>query len=166
MNTIFIIACIIAFLFACYMTEIEEEDVFFASPTVFLAIFMIASFYMYKKEFLEIFHNIDYLSSSLFLVGWFVIGIIWSLFRWTRYVRYRYKKFLKDKEDYPSTVKDSNSYKPKVSTNKQRLSTWIVYWPFSAVNYVSGLMLYDLTTYIVSKMTVVYNKITDNQFKS
>ena len=121
---------------------------------------------MYKKEFLEIFHNIDYLSSSLFLVGWFVIGIIWSLFRWTRYVRYRYKKFLKDKEDYPSTVKDSNSYKPKVSTNKQRLSTWIVYWPFSAVNYVSGLMLYDLTTYIVSKMTVVYNKITDNQFKS
>ena len=27
MNTIFIIACIIAFLFACYMTEIEEEDV-------------------------------------------------------------------------------------------------------------------------------------------
>jgi hypothetical protein len=44
MNTIFIIACIIVFLFACYMTEMEEEDdVFFASPTVFLAIFMIAS---------------------------------------------------------------------------------------------------------------------------
>jgi hypothetical protein len=80
-------------------------------------------------------------------VVWTVAGVIWSVWRWSRYV----VKTIK--EAHGGDVK----YQLQLSRNKTRIINWIVYWPWSLIWNITG----DFFTGIYEAMEGVYQKILD-----
>lgn len=85
------------------------------------------------------------LLSALCVPAYFVIGTAWSFWKWGGLIAARLLKFEAEKvslldehgrgswKDRPfeDFVRQVHGYPPAVSKNKERITTWIVAWPFS-----------------------------------
>jgi hypothetical protein len=49
--------------------------------------------------------------------------------------------------------------------NKYRVTGWILYWPFSVVNYIFGKLLQDILDAIIKMFRSVYHGMADMVFK-
>jgi hypothetical protein len=131
------------------------------------------------------------LFTSGLLVGYFVVGVIWSLAKWWFFVRQcreRYGKlrstFLKkrgyrrdgsipetEREQWQEWLNGQLRYdrgyqlRPTVQQNKSRILTWMIYWPWSAVWTVLNDPVKRFFKFIFNQMKVVYQKIAYNAFK-
>lgn len=106
----------------------------------------------------------------LALVGYAVIGGVWSVYRWFRYCRQYIFENPFDKEnvwDYKDgqkvrlTATEHFKKKLRPSEHKSRLIGWIVYWPWLVIWNIVG----DVVTGIYEALTNVYQKTADSVIK-
>lgn len=95
---------------------------------------------------------------ALGLLVYAVIGIVWSMFRWFRFVKAKADYF---REQHGSSLTDSQrqdlAREIRASHNKSRITGWIAYWPWSLVWNLTG----DFFKMIYEGLQGVYQKISD-----
>ena len=108
-------------------------------------------------------------SLIIYLIIYFALGFGWSLFKWFRFVRKQYKKYLEDAARWANSGKrhsTPNDYLPPPSTNRHRIIRWILSWPISMFWAVTC----DFLTWIGGKIYnlggEVYKIIADSVFSS
>lgn len=89
-------------------------------------------------------------------VGYFLIGILWSF--------YRYYLFMKDEvKTYNYLKKEDLKQQTSISRsdNIQMISNWIINWPISMIVYIFYDLLGDLCNMIINYFKSIYDKIAD-----
>lgn len=90
-----------------------------------------------------------------------IIGLFWSIFKWRKYAKSQIL-YLREKLHYSkATIADMLA----LSENKERITTWIVYWPFNALQWIIKDMVMDLIHGIINKMSWAYESITKSLLK-
>ena len=95
---------------------------------------------------------------ALVLASYAVIGVIWSTYKWYRYVN---KKAALYHENYGNVLSrhetDLLKSEIKVSYHKSRLIGWIAFWPWSLSWALTG----DFFNMLYDSMVHVYQGIAD-----
>jgi uncharacterized membrane protein YgaE (UPF0421/DUF939 family) len=132
----------------------------------------------------------DILTTSLFIVGYLVCGVVWSFIKWNEFVKSIYREFkkIKNNETFETHqelktlcdqlrsnglslgYKEVNSLEdvieyitPKGIDNKSRIVAWISYWPLSLIATLLNnpfRRLFERTYNLVSGL---YDKISSTQ---
>ncbi len=93
----------------------------------------------------------------LFFFGYFILGGIWSLFKW--YLNLiNVRDAMKEKG---KTERPRNSY---ARNNKARIMAWIGHWPFSIVGTFFGDFLYRIGRTIYNHLGGTYERIEKHVF--
>lgn len=126
--------------------------------------------------------------SLLALAGYFIAGTIWSLIKWWFFVSnkadaYRQlKASLYHRKGWPETYLMSKedkenfhgreysheyalSLRPKASDNKQRIMSWLIYWPWSSVWTLINDPVKKLFKLIYKKIQKVFENISTHIYK-
>lgn len=135
---------------------------------IFLNLVVIALFYFFYKE--QFNWGLTTAQIILYACVYLFIGIAWSFFKWLKLVKYKYRKYQLGVDSYNKTPRYSSkpeieNFRPKVSQEKDQLTSWIVFWPYSVVRYAFVSFLGDIMDQIIKWFTGVYNTITTSQFK-
>lgn len=90
-------------------------------------------------------------------IAYFTIGVLWSF--------WRYKRFVDSAIEYDNKTDKSIVFlqiriDPK--NNVGKISSWIMSWPFSMVENITGDVVRMIRTFISETMKSVYNKIYEN----
>lgn len=123
------------------------------------------------------------------IIAWVVIGVVWSFFRWYVYLKDSkrsqddliafklqiYKREvagreqdIADKLRNPRTEPRPVSLEytiPQAADNKERITTWMVYWPFSVLGYLATNPIQRMYRWIYEHVSGVYDKMTLSVFK-
>ena len=95
------------------------------------------------------------------LVSYFAIGILWSIFKFSKEYKLAIQKMRENFDKY-NKGKNWRDYLdencPKVSKYKTSICSWIAYWPFSIVGY----LLVDLVTELVQNIYNLCSKVYEN----
>jgi len=153
--------------------NVESERYFWA--TFWLIAFTVFSQFVIKYD---VFSRLFQLESILWLVGYLVVGTVWSFIKWYLYVRSAVKAikkervtFLKNKSfegvidektEVPDGLKkvwerDIEYSKLKIQNideNKERITGWIFYWPIS----MFWFFLRDFLKRIVERIYDIFKK--------
>ncbi len=99
---------------------------------------------------------------------YFVIGVIWSFWRYKRFVSEevaKYKESISHLDIVPdyhkSTIKSRIDFREMVGT----IVAWIIVWPFSFVESAVGDLITLLESLVKNVLNRVYQKIYDNALK-
>ena len=138
------------------ITELEESSSW--HWWVFLGVPVLLYFTGCKEEIESIinFAKTNPLSFIGLIAGYFMVGLIWSLVKWWFYLtglREYYRK-------YPYNYK-SNSDKFKVTSNKERILNWMMYWPLSGVWTLINDPIKKLFVRMYNSMEGRFQKISD-----
>lgn len=154
------IISVIALIIICVI-EIEEKTVIgWASTILILSVGFFGYFYKSNINW-----NINWGTTVLYSIIYFFFGIIWSFFRWGRLSKKKYKKYLEVIENNRKNFDiDIELYKPQVRENKEQITGWILYWPFSFFRYLFSNLFKDITDKIIKMLTGFYNRITNFHF--
>lgn len=111
------------------------------------------------------------------VLGYALIGIIWSLFKWTRYVSKAHTQFVEKKKtwmadqrninikgSWEQNVKD-NDLIPNANNQKSKIAFWISYWPISIFWAILQDLLREIGEWIYERINSLYHKITRSYFK-
>jgi hypothetical protein len=97
---------------------------------------------------------IDYKATLAAIGIYFLLGAIWSLYRWAKYIK--------------QVIEESNGeikfgdLNISAKYQKSKICSWILYWPFSA----TWNLLEDVVVKIYHSLGGVYDKITKSILKS
>ena len=136
---------LIAFLAISFFTE--SKELYTVGPVVTLLVFL-SCFYLFggKADCIKILHLIyvNWLSVIFYTILYLLVGTIWSFIKW-------YFFLLRVKKEI-----DSNNYynksKPEAVDHRDRISSWIIYWPMS--------LLYNVITDPISKaVSFIFEKV-------
>lgn len=138
------------------------------------------------------------INTVLYILGYFVIGFIWSFIKWWLRVNETAQKCLEEmdkfikehtsKENFQSAVplefqKSERSgktlrdeweshiqykdelKKPIASKNKEKISVWVVYWPFSVVWSLINDFIKRMVEQLVIRFQKIYQSISNRAFK-
>lgn len=107
---------------------------------------------------------------ALFALGYVFAGILWSLIKWTLHIRSStmqslIRDGLKEYNEVQRGVPFRESiYFPSGAVamkNRDRISAWIVLWPFSALAYAVGDLLGDALRGLVNMLGGTFDRITE-----
>lgn len=129
----------------------------------------------------------DILTTTLFILGYLVCGVIWSFLKWSEFVKAIYRKFNEVKATFKSleTPNELNNFcehlrhndisvyshdaktleeivehiMPKGLNNKASIIAWISYWPLSLVATLLNNPFRRLFEYTYSLVSGLYDKI-------
>lgn len=166
------------------MVSLELESEGTATTAFSLAVALV--FWNYHTVIWEFISN-DILTTSLFLLGYLVCGVVWSFLKWNEFVKAVYRKFNEVKANfksletaqemskfcdklrergikvYSSDVKDVESIveyiMPKGLENKGSIIAWISYWPLSLIATLLNNPFRRLFEYTYSLVSGLYDKI-------
>lgn len=98
---------------------------------------------------------------AVYAAGYVAIGVVWSFWRYKRYVEVRADKI---REMYNDPNKDQhlrrsfiNDLRP--TSNLDTITAWIVIWPFSFVESVAGDLINFIQNLVTKTFKAVYLKI-------
>ena len=87
-----------------------------------------------------------------------IVGIIWSAFRWFKYVKSHAEEYRKI---YGNTLKEDRMRELKrmvdVTDNKSKIVGWVAWWPWSMFWNLLG----DFFTFVYEQVQGIYQKIAD-----
>ena len=145
------LALIVAFLITQFLTTVNPIGWIWANPLYALGIF----------------------------VGWFVLGGIWTIFRWKLYTRenrariqeayaeYKIRSVgLKNTTPPPTDItsfKRSTSNPIRVDNHKALLVLWLNYWPASAFWWAFHAPIKYGFRFVYSNIVRILHKISDNE---
>lgn len=129
----------------------------------------------------------DILTTTLFILGYLVCGVIWSFLKWNEFVKAVYRKFSEVKATFKSleTPQELNNFcehlrhndislyssdaktleeiveriMPKGLKNKGSIIAWISYWPLSLIATLLNNPFRRLFEYTYSLVSGLYDKI-------
>jgi len=128
--------------------------------------YIIIAFFVSKTIFLSIVDSIQTQPTTfiLYTIIFLIIGLMWSFYKWFRFVKKRTRDYLSKVEERSRTVFISD-FLPDVSKNKSLISTWIIFWPISVARYLCGNILVDMTNYLIKKFASTYQSISNRLFE-
>lgn len=131
------------------------------------------------KPFTYVYNNP--LNTLLYASGYILIGIIWSMFKWDRYGAKWRRKYDTAKLEYAEYLEHHNrttsaqggdtpyafktwapyavAQKPVASNHKERITTWMTFWPWSFIWTLIADFIKDLYNWIFRKLITIYDKI-------
>lgn len=107
-------------------------------------------------------------------VGYFVIGTLWSLFKWYLLALKQHKKLYEfgtygkmKREDYSDQewATRVERLKPVAKENKAKITGWITYWPTSVLMTLLRGIIEDFSAWTAETFNGYYNKIVGHVFK-
>ena len=118
------------------------------------------------------FSTVNYTMVILYTLGYLLIGILWSAYKWFLYVIKYTKDYNRDSElswkhayeekrnkvtleEYKAS-EASKMHLPSSSNKIEEISMWILFWELSMLSYVFS----DLIKDIISKLGGIYNAIS------
>lgn len=169
-----------ALLLAFILLITVNEERFFPTSILIAALSVALT---WKYGFTETFSWItsNWVLFGLGVVGYLGLGILWSFFKWDRYISERIEEVKKawDRysdpkntgtkkiETFAEYVEESGSV-PVALNRKEKIACWIFYWPLSIVLYVIGDFLREFINWVVRYFGNVYTAITNrhiNKYK-
>lgn len=85
------------------------------------------------------------------VITYVFLGILWSIYKWKLYCGNYYRR---------NSSRVSNLL---VSEHKDRVSAWMMYWPFSFVWYILNDPIVAFYNFLYYKLQKVYNSISDSE---
>ena len=115
-----------------------------------------------------------------FVVVSLAIGALWSMWKWRRHVKSEdvqaelekgMQRFVAEEGRKKERFGDDFIHKPfiessefpdaaRASYNKERILTWIIFWPFSMIVYFFDDFLRDIALWVYERLAKVYHRIT------
>lgn len=132
--------------------------------TMIVIVFLLLYFFFGSKEqFVQalFFVKDNPVTIILMSISYFFIGIIWSIVKWYFYLQ-GWKMYYFKKESKKNGISSGNI--PKGSENKNRIITWISYWPFSMLWTIINEPARKISMYIYSKIEGIYDKMAKSVF--
>ena len=104
-----------------------------------------------------------------YAIGYFAIGIVWSVYRWYKYCNetvqdYNERKKHAEERNQPGLIPSYSAFKNKLtpSENIGLISNWVISWPVSFLNNALS-DFYGLVKSFISKFFIgVYNRISNS----
>lgn len=170
-----IILILVDTIVVSYLTEKEE-------PNPIFAIFFIAGsivVYHYTLAKIPFDQVFNYAKENIwtlivYVLAWIVSGVLWSFVRWyilLKDIKRRLDKYaieLKEKgfplEERINLAKN-RFHIPIAAYQKDRIISWMIYFPFSMLGVVCRNWVARLYSSIYDKVSGVYDNMTDSVFK-
>lgn len=92
-------------------------------------------------------------------VGYILAGVAWSVAKWYFFVLRARDKWLEDSKRYHNSLEI-----PKASNYKGRITSWMFYWPFSAVWTLLNEPVRRIFINLFRNLEATYNRISANVF--
>ncbi len=126
-------------VFAVMIMEVEGEvlqnDSFGVGATIVLIFSLLLLYFFGNKTYFDSFiiYAIDKPSHVIgMIMGYFVVGTIWSFVKWYFFLLNKRDYFLKNRDTY-CVCRQATCDAPKVSDYQYVIIRWMTYWPFSMV---------------------------------
>jgi len=185
---------LISFVWFCAIIFLVEKECIVWSGINIILLLLFFN-YIIKINIFDIFINfLQYPGKfTLFIIGYLIIGFIWSFIKWWLYVnklalKYKEKRYewllKKSKEkDLGSITIDTKipkemirewlSYagynvanRPSAIKNKKSISHWVIYWPLSILGSLLNDFIGKVIKIIIVKFRAFYEIITKNAYKN
>jgi hypothetical protein len=91
------------------------------------------------------------------IIVYFIIGLIWSVFKWWIFLRKEAQKYIKSQ---------NFSSRPKPSDNSATITMWITYWPVSLFWFTVSNPFVKLGEFIGTYFTGIYERISKSVWDS
>jgi len=145
-------------------------------PSPFGALFFIIGSLVIYHFFIDKFswNTIQYIQDNktnilMITIGYILIGIVWSFIRWYFYLvdnkKYQDIEKRRHEKKYRESELAFKYYIPKAIDNKERIMTWMIYWPFSIFGFILSNPFTRFFSWIYSKVSGVYDSITASVYK-
>ena len=123
------------------------------------------------------------LISSITILLYFILGFAWSFIKWWLFVKesaekchVEMEKFFKGHEGELKNKREDDlkmnwersfghTKKPEFAYHKNKITMWIIYWPFSFVWSFINDFVKRVINQLIEKVKFLYQKITDKSFK-
>lgn len=105
----------------------------------------------------------DPVNLAAFLVVYSAGGILWSLWKWRRWM---YSETVQSElervaKSHGPLTRDNLPALALPGSNKERIVSWIMLWPLSVVLYFFADFLADVGRWLYERLGVFYERITD-----
>jgi len=147
-------------------TAIEINDSFGWATTTTIAFFAVLYYFgsgtTLATDAIWMWHNPGL--SLMWIAIYLGIGIVWSFWKWYQFLidcRERYERDNSNPNNYRANIEN---YIPAASEYKAMITSWWVYWPFSALWFVIQNPFRRIGLFIYDRIGGVYDKITLNVF--
>ena len=149
----------------CILIAVENDDRWGWATTTVIAFFLLLFFLGSKPWMIETFNYIAQHPGVIvaIVIGYLGMGILWSFFKW--FVLLRGIKREVDTEN-ASRLKNKftsfvsySSYVPRGANRRNKITTWMIYWPFSALWVVINDPFRRTFQYIYDSLAGVYSRI-------
>lgn len=127
---------------------------------IFLAL---CYFFGSKEQFVESLYFIKDNPGTiiLMLISYVVIGVIWSIVKWYFYLQgFKMHHIIRNGTENGISLRNI----PRGSQNKNRIITWMSYWPFSMIWTIINEPVRKIFKYIYSKIEGIYDKMSKSVF--
>jgi len=116
------------------------------------------------KVFKTFFFSVDYQKAIVIIMTYLFLGLLWSLFKWNLLVKKQFKSFIEACNKSAIRPK-KESYMPKLSENKEQVTSWILFWPLSGIRIFFGDLIVGIVGKIRDFFQDTYRKISESKFK-
>ena len=153
------------------LSMLEDEDVNGWLLGLVIGVYLVLNYFFGNKDFF-----IDLLSwvkhnpvdVFMYVIGYFLLGVFWSIARWYFYVS---DDLEKQKYNFDNLCGKTENDKfaptlPSYSKNKDLIALWISYWPFSIIWNLTYKFFRRITILIRNKFEKVYTSISESLLNS
>lgn len=137
----------------------------FWSTTTILAFGTLYYFFGSKQDVIDIllFMKHHPIYTLLFVFGYFAIGVVWSIAKWYFFLHEKREKLIERSDDGKLSDYDRKSI-PTARNNKSRITTWMSYWPFSALWTLIDEPVKKGFRYIYAEIEKLFEGMTNKMF--
>ncbi len=118
-----------------------------------------------------------------YFLGYLFVGAVWAIFKWWLYAKDRYRQYLSERaaffkrhkvSEWTPSLNDewkaSNRYSglgdpPLAADHKEKIVTWLAYWPFSMLGFLIRDWIKRLFTEIYERLSGLLDSISRSVFK-
>lgn len=167
---------IVVFAILVAETAATESDDLFASTAILLTGAVIITLFSDADPFG--FVRANPVLTTLAVPVYFIAGAFWALWKWHRVIAASVEAFTKNKaalvkehqenkawndSPFEEYVRRFKGYPPSAADSKERITTWIAFWPFSLF---WALMKFprEIATYIYRRIVTVFERMSESAF--
>lgn len=120
------------------------------------------------------FCQVNILGIIIGLIVWVIAGIIWAFIKWYFFLADSkiaqdegHESLIRQHEKYPTTYKHPGKVKyfiPTAIENKERIITWMIYWPFSIIAQIFGNWIAKMYNRIYRRISGTFDKMAAKRF--
>jgi hypothetical protein len=105
------------------------------------------------------FFNVSLETIAYYVAAYVVIGLLWSFWRYKRFVTAGIESINFESDHISSGYKRNRISEFHPSENLDKITAWIIVWPFSMIENVTGDLISLVHTLITKVFKGVYHKI-------